>query len=54
MINECAKFRGDTPTDKNVKFNLISVIELSEMADFVYRSPTKAGNLGLTLDHLFL
>ena len=36
MINKCAKFHKDNPSGKNVKFNLPSAIELSEMADFVY------------------
>ena len=36
MMNKCAKFQKDSPSDKKVKFNLPSEIELSEMADFVY------------------
>ena len=36
MMNKCAKFHKDSPSGKKVKFNLASVIELSEMADFVY------------------
>ena len=35
-MNKCAKFHGDSPSDKEVKFNLVSAIELSEMAYFVY------------------
>ena len=35
-MNKCAKFHGDSPKGKNVKFNLASVIELSETAVFVY------------------
>ena len=37
MMNKCAKFHKDSPSDiKKVKFNLASAIELSEMANFVY------------------
>ena len=36
MMSKCAKFHGDTPKGKKVKFNLASAIELSETADFVY------------------
>ena len=36
MMNKCAKFHKDSPSDKKVKLNLSSVIELSETADFVY------------------
>ena len=36
-MNKCVKFHGDKPSGKKkVKFNLVSAIELSEMADFVY------------------
>ena len=35
-MNKCANFHKDSPSDKKVKFNLPSVIELSETADFVY------------------
>ena len=35
MINKCAKFHKDVPSDKKIKFNLPSAIELSETADFV-------------------
>ena len=34
MINKCAKFHKDSPSDKKVKFNLPSAIELSETAIF--------------------
>ena len=34
-MNKCAKFRGDSPKGKKVKFNLASAIELSETAVFV-------------------
>ena len=36
MLNKCAKFHGDSPSSKKVKFILPSAIELSETADFVY------------------
>ena len=36
MMNQYAKFRKDSPSDKKVKFNLPSAIELSETANFVY------------------
>ena len=35
MMNKCAKFHIDSPSDKKVKLNLPSVLELSETADFV-------------------
>ena len=36
MTNKCAKFHKDSPNGKKVKFNLLSAIEFSETADFVY------------------
>ena len=36
MMNKCAKFYKDRPSDKKVKFNPPSATELSETADFVY------------------
>ena len=36
MMNKCAKFHKDSPSDKKVNFNLPSAIELSETADLVY------------------
>ena len=36
MMNKCAKFHKDSPSDKKVKLNLPSAIELSETAVFVY------------------
>ena len=36
MMNTCAKLHKDSPSGKKVKFNLPSVIELSETANFVY------------------
>ena len=36
MMNKCAKFHKDSLSGKKVKFNLPGVIELSEMANFVY------------------
>ena len=35
-MNKCAKFHKDTSSDKKVKFNLPSAIELLETADFAY------------------
>ena len=35
-MKKCAKFHKDSLSDKKVKFNLQSAIELSQMADFVY------------------
>ena len=35
-MNKCAKFHKDSPSDKKVKLNLPSAIELSETAVFVY------------------
>ena len=57
MMNKCAKFYKDSPSDKKVKFNLPSVIELSETADLcttLYRNPMQASNLGGIFDQLFL
>ena len=34
MMKKCAKFRKDSPSNKQVKFNLPSAIEPSETADF--------------------
>ena len=34
MMNKCAKFHKDSPSDKKVKFNLPSAIELSETYTF--------------------
>ena len=36
MMNKCAKFHKDSLSDKKVKLNLPSAIELSETAVFVY------------------
>ena len=36
MMNKCAKFHKDSPSDKKVKLNLARAIELSETAVFVY------------------
>ena len=56
MMNKCAKFHKDSPSDKKVKFNLPSAIELLEMANFVYnfRNLMQASNFGGTFDQLFL
>ena len=35
-MNKCAKFHKDSLSGKKVKFNLLSAIELSETAGFVY------------------
>ena len=35
-MNKCAELHGDSPSGKKVKYNLASVIELSETAGFVY------------------
>ena len=55
MMNECAKFHKDSPSDKKVKFNLPSAIELSETADFVYnfyRNLMPASNFSGTFDQI--
>ena len=36
MMNKCAKFHKDSPSNKKVKLNLPSAIELSETAICVY------------------
>ena len=36
MMTKCAKFHEDCPSGKTDTFNLASVIDLSETADFVY------------------
>ena len=57
MMNKCAKFHKDSPSDKKVKLNLPSAIELSETADFVYnlyRNPMQVSNFGGPFDQLFL
>ena len=35
-MNKCAKFHGDSPKGKKVKFSLTSAIEFSETAVFVH------------------
>ena len=37
MVNKCATFHKDSPSDKKVKLNLPSAIEFSETAVFVYK-----------------
>ena len=57
MMNKCAKFHKDSPSDKKVKFNLPSVIELSETAVLcttLYRNLMQASNFGDIFDQLFL
>ena len=36
MMNKCAKFHKDSQSDKKVKLNLPSAIDLSDTAVFVY------------------
>ena len=36
MVDKCAKFHKDSRSGKNVKFDLLSAIELSETVDWVY------------------
>ena len=36
MMNKCAKFHKDSPSDKKVKFNLPSAIKISKTTAFVY------------------
>ena len=36
MLKKCAKFHGDSPSGKKIKFNLARAIELSETANFMY------------------
>ena len=48
MMNKCAKFHKDSPSDKKVEFNLPSAIELSETAVFMYNfvwKPYASGQL---------
>ena len=60
MVNKCAKFHKEySPSGKKVKFNLPSVIELSETVDFnlcttLHRNPMQASNFGSAFDQLFL
>ena len=42
MMNKGAKFHKDSRSDKKVYFNLLSAIELSETADFVYNFVKKS------------
>ena len=57
MMNKCAKFHKDSPSDKKVKLNLPSAIELLETAVLcttLYRNPMQVSNFGGTFDQLFL
>ena len=57
MMNKCAKFHKDRPSDKKVKLNLPSAIELSETAVLcttLCRNPKQLSNFGGTFDQLFL
>ena len=40
-MNKCAKFHKDSPSEKKVKSNLLSAIELSETVVFVYNFEKK-------------
>ena len=52
MMNKCAKFQKDSPSDKKVKFNLPSAIELSETAVFVYNFVQKPYEWATSVAHL--
>ena len=57
VMTKCATFHKDSPSDKKVKLNLPSAVELSETADFVYNfvlNLKQAGSFGGTFDQLFL
>ena len=57
MMNKCAEFHKDSPSDKKVKFNLPSaMIELEGTADFVYNfgNHMQARNLGGAFDQFFI
>ena len=57
MMNKCAKFHKDSLSDKKIKINLPSAIELLETAFLcttLYRNLTQASNFGGTFDQLFL
>ena len=43
MMNKCAKSNKNSSTDKKVKFNVPSAIELLEMAEFVYNFDSQRG-----------
>ena len=56
MLNKCAKFHKDRPSDKKVKLNLPSTIELSETAVLcttLYRKAMQVSNFASTFDQLF-
>ena len=42
MMNKCAKFHKDSPSDKKVKLNLPSVIDHLETAVFVWLDADEA------------
>ena len=57
MMNKCAKFHKDRPSDKKVKLNLPSAFELRRrpfLCTTLYRNPMQVGNFGGTFDQLFL
>ena len=56
MIHRCDKFHKDSPSDKKVKFNFPSAIQLSETAvcvETLYINLVHARNFGCTFDQLF-
>ena len=55
MMNKCAKFHKDSPSDKKVKFNLPSAIELRRqpiLCTTLFRNFMQASNFGGTFDQL--
>ena len=57
LMNKCAKFHKDSPSDKKVQLNLPRAIELLETGDFItalFRNLKKASNFGGTFDQLFV
>ena len=58
MINKCAKFHKDSPSDKKKKLNSISRARTSGDGRFcvratLYRNPMQASNFGGAFDLLF-
>ena len=57
MMNKCAKLHKDTPTDKKVKLNLPSAIELSGrpiLGTILCRNLRQASNFGGAFDKVSL
>ena len=52
MMNKCARFHKDSPSEKKVKLNLPSAIELSETAVFVYNFSETLCKWATSLAHL--